>query len=161
MLIKTEGDLLALAEAGKFNVIVHGCNCFNTMGAGIARAIRLHYPEAYAADMKTKSGDKNKLGMYTHAKTVYGFTVVNAYTQYNISPDGSDVFDYNAFEKVLTDLFIDIETNNVPVDIGFPYIGCGLAGGDEERIVAMIEDFAFELSRSDTPATVTLVKFKD
>lgn len=28
------GDLLKLADDGQFDVIVHGCNCFNTMGAG-------------------------------------------------------------------------------------------------------------------------------
>jgi O-acetyl-ADP-ribose deacetylase (regulator of RNase III) len=160
-LIRIEGDLLALAEAGKFDIIVHGCNCFNTMGLGLARAIRLLYPEAYAADAKTKSGDKNKLGQYTHAKTAFGFTVINAYTQYGVATSTEDVFEYGWFETFLTNLFIDIETNNVPVNIGFPYLGCGLAGGDEERIITLLEEFAFDLSLSDTPATVTLVKYKD
>ena len=31
-----DGDLIKLALSGKFDVIVHGCNCFCTMGAGIA-----------------------------------------------------------------------------------------------------------------------------
>tara|TARA_R110000822_G_scaffold11613_4_gene42252 strand:- start:1226 stop:1822 length:597 start_codon:yes stop_codon:yes gene_type:complete len=31
-----EGDLIRLAKQGKFDVITHGCNCFCTMGAGIA-----------------------------------------------------------------------------------------------------------------------------
>ena len=26
------GDLIELALVGKFDVIVHGCNCFSTMG---------------------------------------------------------------------------------------------------------------------------------
>lgn len=30
------GDLIALAKAGKFDVIAHGCNCFCNMRAGIA-----------------------------------------------------------------------------------------------------------------------------
>jgi O-acetyl-ADP-ribose deacetylase (regulator of RNase III) len=30
------GDLIALAKEGKFDVITHGANCFCTMGAGIA-----------------------------------------------------------------------------------------------------------------------------
>ena len=34
MLKHATGDLLALAEAGEFDVILHGCNCFNTMGGG-------------------------------------------------------------------------------------------------------------------------------
>jgi len=31
-----EGDLIKLALEGRFDVISHGCNCFCTMGAGIA-----------------------------------------------------------------------------------------------------------------------------
>ena len=34
------GDLITLALEGEFDVIIHGCNCYNTMGAGIARAVR-------------------------------------------------------------------------------------------------------------------------
>ncbi len=28
-----KGDLLALADAGEFDIIMHGCNCFNVMGS--------------------------------------------------------------------------------------------------------------------------------
>ena len=31
------GNLLQLADDGVFDVIVHGCNCFNEMGAGISK----------------------------------------------------------------------------------------------------------------------------
>jgi len=31
-----EGDLIKLAKQGEFDVITHGCNCHNIMGAGIA-----------------------------------------------------------------------------------------------------------------------------
>ena len=31
-----DGDLIKLAKQGKFDVIVHGCNCFSTMKSGIA-----------------------------------------------------------------------------------------------------------------------------
>ena len=31
-----DGDLISLALYGHFDVIAHGCNCFCTMGAGIA-----------------------------------------------------------------------------------------------------------------------------
>lgn len=43
------GDLIQLALAGQFDVIIHGCNCFCTMGAGIAKAIRQEFPEANAS----------------------------------------------------------------------------------------------------------------
>ena len=34
-----KGDLLDLFYHKKIDILVHGCNCFNTMGAGIAKQI--------------------------------------------------------------------------------------------------------------------------
>ena len=50
------GDLLALTNAGDFDVIIHGCNCQNTMGAGIAKSIKQQFPAAYADDLATEKG---------------------------------------------------------------------------------------------------------
>ena len=36
MINYVDGDLIKLAKEAKFDVIVHGCNCLSTMGAGIA-----------------------------------------------------------------------------------------------------------------------------
>ena len=47
------GNLLALARSGRFDVIVHGCNCRHAMGAGIAKQIKDSFPEAWAADLAT------------------------------------------------------------------------------------------------------------
>ena len=44
---KIKGDLIKLAIKGDFDVIIHGCNCFCTMGAGIAKSIKTAFPEAY------------------------------------------------------------------------------------------------------------------
>jgi O-acetyl-ADP-ribose deacetylase (regulator of RNase III) len=35
-----KGDIIDIAKRGKFDVIIHGCNCFNTMGACIAKTIK-------------------------------------------------------------------------------------------------------------------------
>ena len=61
------GDLINLALQGKFDVIIHGCNCFCSMGAGIAHSIQAQFPEAYAADLMTTKGDRNKLGYFSSA----------------------------------------------------------------------------------------------
>ena len=61
------GDLIALAQDGHFDVIVHGCNCQCTMGAGIAKAIKEAFPEALEADKGTTKGDRNKLGTLSTA----------------------------------------------------------------------------------------------
>ena len=57
------GDLLQLALDDHFDVIIHGCNCFCTMGAGIAASIRLEFPEALSADADTKKGIRINSGV--------------------------------------------------------------------------------------------------
>ena len=54
-----KGNLLNSFEKD-FNVILHGCNCFSTMGAGIAKQIAEKYPEAYRADKSSPMTLKEK-----------------------------------------------------------------------------------------------------
>ena len=95
-----KGDLVKLALKGDFDVIVHGCNCFCTMGAGIAVAIKKTFPEAYKADLDTTKGSREKLGSYSSAtvkREGHQITVVNAYTQFHYSGKGNKV-DYSAMK---------------------------------------------------------------
>jgi O-acetyl-ADP-ribose deacetylase (regulator of RNase III) len=161
MLKHTKGNLIDLAEQGKFDVIVHGCNCQNTMGSGIAAEIRMRYPDAYEADtrMDKEYGveyRRYKLGKFTTSPIAYGnreFTIVNAYTQINFLPRGVDHFEYDSFSRILNKLLVYYGDKN----IGFPYIGMGLAGGDKDRIIKMLEDFAEQVSMKN--GSVTLVEF--
>jgi len=52
------------------DIIGHCCNCFCTMGSGVAAAIKAKYPEAYDADCKTKKGDRTKLGTLSLAVVI-------------------------------------------------------------------------------------------
>jgi len=154
MLKHATGNLIDLAEAGQFNVIVQGCNCFNTMGNGIAKEIKARYPAAFEADRLTDRGSFNKLGNYS---VMLGkqFNIVNAYVQhgYNSGVIREDVFQYTAFELILQKL-----AHQYPgCHFGFPYIGCGLAGGNEEHVVDMLKEFAYDVAKSN--GTVTLVRF--
>ena len=54
------GDLLDLAERGEFDVIVQGCNCFNTFGAGLARQIKERFPDAVLVENRTSGNDFEK-----------------------------------------------------------------------------------------------------
>lgn len=155
MLKHAKGNLLDLAEAGEFDVVVQGCNCFNTMGGGIAREIRERYPAAAAADAATVRGDYTKLGNWTVGLNDLGdrkFLIINAYTQFNMST-GEDVFEYTAFQLILQKL-VRLYGN---YSIGLPYIGMGLAGGDKDIIIPMIEWFAEQVSAQG--GSVTLVEF--
>lgn len=134
-----DGDLIALAQQGAFTVIIHGCNCFCTMGAGIARQVRTMYPEAYAADAATPRGDRAKLGTYSQAtippgtRAAHGVVVINAYTQFDFR--GARNADYVAIERVLARIAADYPSAR----IGYPQIGAGLAGGDWSRIAPLLD----------------------
>ena len=154
------GDLIKLAKEGQFDVIVHGANCFNTMGAGIAKTIKEDFYKAYLADQYTVKGDRTKIGTYTQAtinmpETNHKLTVVNAYTQYTYGR-GRDLFEYEGFEKILDSLNVEFKGKK----IGFPLIGCGLAGGNKERILEMIENQLKEQEVTVVEFIVPQVKFK-
>jgi hypothetical protein len=104
--------------------------------------------------METVKGDYNKLGTWTEcdAGEKNRFTVINAYTQYNMST-GEDVFEYAAFALILQKL----EKAYGDKRIGLPYIGMGLAGGQKKVIIPMIEYFAQNVT--DKGGSVTLVEF--
>ena len=153
-----DGDLLKLAKEGKFDVIVHGANCFCTMGSGIAKQIREEFPQAYAADRKTKQGDIQKLGCFTSATANQNsslpndgysqqFQIVNAYTQYNYGTDSRKA-DYDAIRLVMR----KISHTYKGYRIGMPKIGAGLAGGDWSIIEKIIDE---ELKDCD----VTIVNY--
>lgn len=157
-----KGDLVELVEQGEFDAIVHGCNCFNAMGKGIALTIKNKFPEAYAADCRTTKGDKGKLGTYSFAeikrKDGSIFAIFNVYTQYTYWDRSIPVlFDYDAFKEVLSRIKgIDMSLEALDekrMRWGFPLIGCGLAGGDKNRILKMIKE-------NLTGVDVTVVEFE-
>ena len=133
------GDLLRLFAAGRFDVIVHGCNCFHQMGAGIAKQIAAAHPEAVAADRRTGYGDRAKLGTYSVA-TIGGSVdhpprdlhIVNAYTQYYYR--GRRNTDYRAIQDVFRRIAADFRG----LRVGIPRIGAGLGGGEWATIEAII-----------------------
>jgi O-acetyl-ADP-ribose deacetylase (regulator of RNase III) len=133
------GNLIDLAFKGRFEVIIHGCNCYHTMGAGIAREMWERIPGVLKADKETKYADPEKLGTYSKhvvvlpAKSIHtrGFTVVNAYTQHHFT---GIAVDYNAIEEVFGRIKEDFHGKR----IGYPLIGCGLAGGEWEIVSEII-----------------------
>ena len=140
---RVRGDLIEMALKGCFDVIVHGCNCQNAMGAGIALSIKKVFPEAYAADCKTIRGDRNKLGTISTAtvrRHGRDITIANAYTQYDWRGQGV-LTDYDA----LRGAFQEIKSHFSGRRIGYPLIGAGLAKGNWKRIETIIcEELAGE-----------------
>jgi O-acetyl-ADP-ribose deacetylase (regulator of RNase III) len=84
------GDLIQLAKDGRFDIIVHGCNCFCTMNKGIAKQIAANFHLAKITDQRTLPGDRTKLGTIVPNRAnsnawnrLSDLWVVNAYTQYD------------------------------------------------------------------------------
>jgi O-acetyl-ADP-ribose deacetylase (regulator of RNase III) len=154
-----KGNLLDMADAGEFDIIVHGCNCFNAMGSGIAKQIKERYPYAYSADKSTEMGNIDKLGTYTLAKSGGAgrqFIIVNAYTQFDCNRVGLiplDKFEYESFRLILRKL----SYHNKACRFGFPMIGMGLAGGQAQEIMKILQDFALVVE--DQGGSVTVVEY--
>lgn len=146
-----KGDLISLALDDEFDVIVHGCNCFHTMGAGIAHQIAKTFkgtngPEAVDRNY-TKRGDRDKLGSFTIGEGLshsgQPIAIVNAYTQYSIGPkaDGSPPVEYDAIRQAFRGLARFCRSKPyLSFKIGYPAIGAGLAGGDWNKIAAIIDE---------------------
>lgn len=142
-----DGDLIELFKEGEFDVIVHGCNCFATMGAGIALTMGNEFPEAKAADKRLKiPNGKKRLGKLSYAE-IDGIPndkdkafVFNLYTQFNPGPD----FKMKALKDSLGNMIKQLEFQYEEFDpsdikIGFPLIGCGIAGGDWNEVKKVIK----------------------
>lgn len=121
--------------------IAHCANCFCTMGSGIARQIKLKFPEAYTADLKTISGDLSKFGSFTVAqiedKSSSIKFVYNLYGQYRYGKESRKL----NYEKIYTSLELmekDCWMKNIKY-VGFPKnMGCMLAGGHWPIVMEMI-----------------------
>jgi len=132
-----KGDLLELASSGQLDVLVHGCNCQHTMGAGIAKQIKARFPAAFKADLGTPK-DASKLGTISTAIvriSNHNLVVVNGYTQIQWRGSGTKL-DYPALRSVMK----HVKAQFAGLRIGYPKIGAGLAGGDWELIAAIINE---------------------
>lgn len=119
-------------------IVVHGCNCFNTMGAGLAKTIAKEWPAADAIDKTTPKGDKSKLGNYSFANVDGRVVIINLYTQYQYGKGLQ--LSYPALEAGLM-MVVDQSnaTYDTPIYLIPKYIGCGHAGGDYDKVKVIID----------------------
>ena len=137
MIKVTIGDLVR--DADQFSVIAHGCNCFCTMGAGIAKSIKEKYPEAYKRDCLTVKGSREKLGSLSVCKRKDNPQyIVNLYSQYRTKMTEFDKppIDYDALKSALKKLKINCQNKS----LGLPLIGFGLALGKLEKILDIYKE---------------------
>ncbi len=150
-----KGNLITLAQACEFDVIAHGCNCFCTMGAGIAPQMAKAFgANQFHLENEMQRGVYNKLGQIDFAKIPIGdneLVVVNAYTQFGFGrnhKNGSQTpLDYVALEMCMKKINHYFKGKHV----GLPWIGCGLAGGDKNKVADI-------LKRTLTDVKLTIVE---
>jgi len=168
------GDLIELTLAGNFDVITHGCNCFCTMGAGIAVKMNRQFGCNSASTFKLESekqrGNINKLGcIEDHEREIVIWNnqypadlthevkkiiVINSYTQYYYGKNGYKFgrykipLDYDALTMCLRKINFKYPGKK----LGLPMIGCTHGGGDWSRVQNIIKT---ELRDTE----VTVVKF--
>ena len=166
---EVDGDLIKLALEGEFDVIAHGCNCFCTMGAGIAPKMAQAFGcDRFMLEGPSYRGDMNKLGsidaqkrsidIFTpgslttlpRTKTI---TVVNAYTQYGFGKNHPGVYSNPIDYEALTLCMRKMNHIFKGQHIGVPQIGCGLAGGDWNIVKNIIQTELIDCN-------VTIVIFK-
>lgn len=134
------GDIFSAFDKGKFDIIGHGCNCMNLMGAGIADKISKLYPKAYETDTEVYLyaggiGHKpceNLLGNFSVARLEQG-RIANLYTQLKTGKDAR----YSALESSLKQLNRYCEINQLK-KVGLPMIGAGIGGLDSQAVTVII-----------------------
>jgi len=152
--LEIEGNLITLAQQGKFDVIAHGCNCFCRMKRGIAPQMDAAFDCAhYPMEKPSSAGDINKLGQIDYKQCSISLsgrsiTVVNAYTQYEWSTE-TKPFDYEAFALCMRKMNKIFSGQH----IGLPQIGSHLAGGNWMIIKDIIKNIL-----KDCKVTVVIFK---
>lgn len=148
-----QDDLIKLALTGEFDVIAHGCNCFCTMGAGIApQMAKIFNCDTYHYEKEYFRGDMNKLGTIDYEtyivekgevtpteSSIYNLAVVNCYTQYGFGINHRNGIDTPLSYEALTLCLRKMNKEFKGEHIGLPQIGCGLAGGDWNKVKQIIQ----------------------
>jgi len=131
MINYVNGDLFEIAPKVKDAVIIHGANCFKTMGAGVAAIVATRFNEAYQADKNDNRLPQDRLGEFTYHD--FGdFIIANAYSQFK---PGANV-NYTAIRESLT----NVKNKFTGKHFYLPQIGAGIAGGNWNFIEKIIED---------------------
>lgn len=124
--------------------LVHQCNCFCVMGAGVAKEVKKRYPSAYRADcMYSFAGDETKLGDFSVSRAGADLNkrfVFNVYGQYGYGLGGGQNTEYHALRKGLEGVKAFCNKHQI-TKLCIPYnIGCGLGGGNWKIVSGIIED---------------------
>lgn len=155
-----KGNIITEFEYGDYQLLLHGCNCFHTMGSGVAKALKDNYPEVYEVDKQTAYGDYNKLGTISStivlqkvitdgkrgpyimsttpsAQDIENKYVINCYTQHHYGKDAV-YLNYPALEMCFDKVIFMFPFHH---KIIMGKIGCVRAGGDWNIVSKIIDRY--------------------
>ena len=140
MIHEVDGDLLN----DDYEIFCHQVNCQDVMGGGLAKQVKVRYPEVYNTYHERVP---KYLGGVDWIHTHDARICVNMYAQ-DYYGYGARYTDYMAFANCLSEL--EDYLCSVPKEyrVAFPYrIGCGLGGGDWNVISALLIDFSSHIKQ--------------
>ena len=124
--------------------IAHGVNCQNKMGSGVAKVLFENHPKIKTqyhefCDYVTKEYSSTELLGMADPVICETKIIFNCFTQFKYGYDGSLYLNYEALEECLSEV-VERMRYIGGKELAIPKIGCGLAGGDWEKVKKIINE---------------------
>lgn len=121
-------------------IIIQGCNAQGVMASGVARDIRMKWPEVYEDYKKAERATGLILGkMASITEVSPGLFVANCITQRYYGRDGKRYASYDAiYDSVTECIKHSLGMDEITDQFHLPTIGCGLGGCDWEIVQHML-----------------------
>jgi O-acetyl-ADP-ribose deacetylase (regulator of RNase III) len=128
-------------EGAVERAIAHQVNDQGKMGSGVAKALYTRYPEVKKKylDLFNNKFHESYLGKIQPVET-QGKVIYNVFSQRGYGYDGKQYTNYPFLSFCLNSILMDINERGID-KIAFPWkYGCGLGGGDWEKVKPMIQE---------------------
>lgn len=136
-----QGNAVDALINGEIDVLLHCVNCRGKFASGIAGEIRKKIPVAYDSYMDFYDSQQGDM----FGKTCWGSgKVVHLAAQYDYGYSGTRFVNYGALASCLQSFQREATPykNTLVKSVGIPYqMCCGLAGGDWNIVLEMVEYF--------------------
>lgn len=136
MIIKKQGNIFS----SQCQTIVNTVNCVGVMGAGIALAFKLRYPDMYCKYEKICQEKKltlGKLWRYKDPQAIYGFEQVLSFPTKQHWKDPSQL---DGIKQGL-EKFVNTYKQCGITSIAFPILGAGKGGLSEAEVLPIMEQY--------------------
>lgn len=144
------GNMLQMEKG----ILVHGCNAQGVMGSGIAAQIRFRYPSVFEDYEGVHHNEGLKLGdvIFSEIDPAQGFYIANAITQQFYGKDGKKYVSYQGVYEAFLKIFREADDRGI--DVHYPQVGAGLAGGEWGTIQSCIDAAWNEINPSHISRTL-------